>query len=228
MKNITPIITIDGPSNSGKSILSKKLGKLLNWNLLDSGSIYRTLAFIMLNNQIDLYSINEIIKIATNLKISFINEDNKLKIFFKNQDITNKIYTEEISNISSKIATLPTVREILLFKQRKFYKKPGLIANGRDMGTIVFPNAPIKIFLNASIEERAKRRKVHLQKKGYNVNIKYILTEIKKRDNLDYNRIISPLIPASNAFFLNSTNLTINMMTKKALLYIQKILKLPK
>lgn len=217
-----PVITIDGPSCSGKGTLCFHLAKKLKWKLLDSGIFYRTIAFKILKEKIDIKFNKKIILLANNLNIKFKTKKNTILVFLEGKNITEEIRTEHIGKIASLIGTIPKIRDILLIKQRKFRKKPGLIADGRDMGTVVFPDAVIKFFLFASLKERANRRLKQLQNKGFNVRLKNILIDIKKRDDIDKNRLISPLTPAKNALILDSTKLSINEVFKISMEYIKK------
>lgn len=222
MSNSYPVITIDGPSGSGKGTLCFYLAKKLKWKLLDSGSIYRTLALKILKKKIKIQINNKIIFLAKKLHVTF-KVEKKILIFLEGKNVTKEIRTELVGNTASIIGTFPEIRKILLYKQREFRKKPGLIADGRDMGTTVFPDATAKIFLFASLKERANRRLKQLQNKGFNVRLKNILTDIKKRDIRDKNRSISPLIPAKHAFMLDSTKLSIHEVLKISMKYIKKI-----
>lgn len=217
-----PVITIDGPSGSGKGTLCFYLAKKLKWKLLDSGAIYRTLALKIIKKKINIKFNKKIIILARTLNIKFKIKE-KILIFLEGKNVTQEIRTEPVSNTASIIGTFPEIRKILLYKQREFRKKPGLIADGRDMGTTVFPDAVIKIFLFASLKERANRRLKQLQNKGFNVRLKNILTNMNKRDIRDKNRLISPLIPAKNALILDSTKLSIHEVLKISMKYIKKI-----
>lgn len=153
--------------------------------------------------------------------------DGKLQVILEGEDVSNEIRTETVGNTASQAAAFPRVREALLRRQRAFREAPGLIADGRDMGTVVFPDAPVKIFLDASSEERAHRRMLQLQEKGFNVNFERLLAEIKERDDRDRNRPIAPLVPASDALVLDSTSMSIEEVIRQALTYAQKVLALP-
>lgn len=229
MNCFPPVITIDGPSGSGKGTLSKKLASILRWNTLDSGMIYRILALIALNNHIDISNEMKLVEIANSVKINFINKLNKFLIFYDNLEITQDIYTEVIGNVASKIAIFPKVREVLLEYQRSFCVFPGLVADGRDMGTVIFPNAVLKVFLNASVTVREQRRLLQLKNKFCNVtNVKFlILKNIRERDERDYNRKLAPLLPAVDALVLDSTYLSPEEITVKVFSYIKNNMLLP-
>lgn len=230
MNNFPPVITIDGPSGSGKGILSKKLASILGWNLLDSGIIYRMLALKVVNNKIDINNEFQLAKLAYTIKINFVNKLNKFSILFNNQEITQDVYTEFIGNVASKIAIFPKVRKILLEYQRTFCVFPGLIADGRDMGTVVFPDAILKVFLYASLEERKRRRLYQSQKKFFNVNLKFsksMHNMIKERDQRDCTRALAPLFPAVDALVLDSTHLSPTEIRVKIFTYIKENLLLP-
>ncbi|MXP67495.1 (d)CMP kinase [Pantoea sp. Aalb] len=220
-----PVITIDGPSAAGKGTLCRAIAKSLKWHMFDSGILYRVLALSALYNRVDIKSEEALLSLARYLDVSFISVNNKIHILLKNKNVTSEIRIPSVSKIASCIAIFPRVREELLSKQRSFRKEPGLVTDGRDMGTIVFPDAKVKIFLEAYLEERAKRRMIQLQKNGFNVKFEHILVEIKKRDECDRTRLISPLIPSVNTLILDSTNMSIEQVIKKTLDYIYQILK---
>lgn len=218
-KKDIPVITIDGPSGSGKGVISKKIAKKLNWHLLDSGALYRILAFSGLKNEIDLTNENELAKLAPNLDINFLEDD----IFLDGHNISNDIRTEEIGAFASKIASYKKVRELLLLLQRSFLKEPGLVADGRDMGTVVFPDAKLKIFLDATPFERAKRRYLQLKSKGYDVSLKELEKEVARRDFRDRNRAIAPLKAAFDATVIDTTNLNIEEVFLTVLSFVDKV-----
>lgn len=224
---IVPIITIDGPSGSGKSSLCKALAKHLGWHFLDSGIIYRILAVSALYKQVDITSEEALISLAKCLDSIFFGNDGAPRITLEGKDLSNNIHTEIVGDIASQIAMLPRVRKALIPYQRVFLKDPGLVTDGRDMGTVVFPDAQVKIFLDANPKERAKRRRLQLQGKGLNVHFKQILCEIQERDARDRNRVISPLIPAPGSFFLDSTSFSSGEVIGKALRYTQKVISTP-
>ncbi|CAL4322361.1 Cytidylate kinase [Buchnera aphidicola (Eriosoma grossulariae)] len=218
--NIVPVITVDGPSAAGKSTLCTKIAKILNWNILESGIIYRILAWIVINNHIPLVE-NNIIFCANKLKINLLQKYNKTLIFLDGKNISHEIISNNVSNVAAQLAIFPNLRKTLLKTQRCFRRLPGLIANGRDMGTIVFPDACIKFFLYANLKIRVSRRMRELQESGFNVNFNQLLLEMKNRDNIDCKRESSPLIPAKNAIMLNSTKIGIKETLNISLKYIK-------
>lgn len=227
MTATAPVITVDGPSGAGKGSLCKALAEVLGWRLLDSGAIYRVLALAALHHQVDITSEEALVPLAAHLDVRFLAHNGKLQVILEGEDVSNEIRTEDVGNTASQAAAFPRVREALLRRQRAFRVAPGLIADGRDMGTVVFPDAPVKIFLDASSEERAQRRMLQLQDKGFNVNFERLLAEIKERDDRDRNRAIAPLVPASDALVLDSTSMSIEEVIHQALTYAQKVLALP-
>lgn len=224
MKSAVPVISIDGPSGAGKGALCKELSKSLLWPLLDSGAIYRVLALQAIYKKIDVNNEKNLVILAGNLDINFLFEKDEVAITMQGKDVSQEIRNEIVGNIASKISRFPLIRKILLDLQRTFRVLPGLIADGRDMGTVVFPDSAVKIFLDASLEERTYRRMLQLQNKGFSVNFKCLLSEIKKRDDRDRNRIVASLMPASDALILDCTNLTIKDVALKVLAHAKKIL----
>jgi cytidylate kinase len=220
-----PVITVDGPSGAGKGTLCQALAEKLGWHLLDSGAIYRVLALAAIHHQVDIKSENALVPIASHLDVSFLTHNGKLKVVLEGEDVSNEIRQETVGNTASQIAAFPRVREALLRRQRNFKEAPGLIADGRDMGTVVFPDAPIKIFLDASAEERARRRMIQLQEKGFSGKFDRLLLEIKERDDRDRNRAIAPLVPAADALVIDSTSLSIEQVIEKVLAHAQSIAK---
>ncbi|NIH41232.1 MAG: (d)CMP kinase [Buchnera aphidicola (Periphyllus aceris)] len=221
MKKKPPVITIDGPSGVGKSTISYAISKKLNWNILESGYLYRIIAHYILKNKIPIYEKN-IVPILKNIKFNFEYSDKIIKVYYKEKDISQEVCSEEISMLSSKISIFPYIRYWLLSKQKEFRKFPGLIANGRDMGTIVFSDAILKIFLTTSIYERSKRRYLELKSKGFKINFNTLIKKIKKRDKRDKNRIICPLKPDKNAIIIDSTNMSFTQTLQYILKNIKK------
>ena len=227
MTAIAPVITIDGPSGAGKGTLCKAMAEALHWHLLDSGAIYRVLALAALHHQVDITSEEALVPIAAHLDVRFVSTHGEMDVILEGENVSGEIRSQDVSNTASKVAAFPRVREALLRRQRAFRDMPGLIADGRDMGTVVFPDAPVKIFLDASPEERANRRMLQLQEKGFSVNFERLLSEIKERDDRDRNRAIAPLIPADDALVLDSTSMSIEEVIKIALDYAREKLSLP-
>ena len=205
-----PVITIDGPSGAGKGTVAQILALDLNWNILDSGALYRTLAYFLLEQNIGL---NDFEKKKESIKENFIVRfdpgivGEPVKVIFKDEDITDKVRTEEIAKKTSDLAINPMIRDFIKPCQRDFMKLPGLIADGRDMGTVIFKDAIHKIFLTASIQERAKRRQVQLKRQGSEVNMRLLLQELQDRDKKDIERKHSPLKPAINSVIIDTSNL---------------------
>lgn len=212
---VSPVITIDGPSGAGKGTASTLLAKQLDWHFLDSGAIYRVLAIASMHHQIDASDEIGLVPLASGLDVCFETGEAGSRIILEGEDVTFSIRTEEVGSVASQIASLPRVREALLRRQRAFKQEPGLVADGRDMGTVVFPNAEAKIFLTASAEERAQRRYNQLKEKGHDVNIARLLADIQARDERDANRAVAPLVPADDAFVLDSTHLGIEQVLEK-------------
>ncbi|MFH4490062.1 (d)CMP kinase [Vibrio diabolicus] len=221
MSSQTPVVTVDGPSGAGKGTLCMLLAKKLGFQLLDSGAIYRVLALAAIHHGVDTESEDALVPLATHLDVQFIAEGDLVKVVLEGEDVSGELRKEETGMAASKVAALPRVREALLRRQRAFEAAPGLVADGRDMGTIVFPSAQAKIFLDASAEERANRRLKQLQEKGLDVKFADLLSEIQERDDRDRNRPVAPLRPAEDALVLDSTSMTVDEVVEKALQYIE-------
>ena len=222
MPHMAPVMTIDGPSGAGKGTLCQLLAAELGWHLLDSGAIYRVLALAALHHDVELDSEAALVPLAANLDVQFQVDSEQVKVVLEGEDVSRTIRSQEVSDAASKVAVFPRVREALLRRQRAFRQTPGLIADGRDMGTVVFPEAEIKIFLDASAEERAQRRYKQLQDKGFDVNFERLLTEIQERDDRDRNRAVAPLKPAEDALVVDSTALTIDEVLATVLSYAKQ------
>ena len=216
------IITVDGPSGAGKGTLCYALAEKLGFALLDSGAIYRVTALAALKRNADLTNETALADLARHLDIQFVPKNGEVNVLLGGMDVSHLIRTQEVADAASKVAVFPQVRAALLQLQQDFAKNDGLIADGRDMGTVVFPDAQVKLFLDASAEERAKRRYNQLQNKGISGNFAQILAEIKERDLRDRNRAVAPLKPAEDAFLLDSTTLSIDEVIGQALDYIQQ------
>lgn len=214
---VTPVITIDGPSGAGKGTIAQNLATALEFHILDSGSLYRLTALAAQDDGIDLSDESRIADLALNLHVEFIPADTGLQILLREEDVTEAIRKEDVGMNASKVAALPKVRKALLERQRSFSEQPGLVADGRDMGTTVFPDALLKIFMTASPEERAERRYKQLKAKGINANIAALVKDLKLRDEQDANRAESPLKPAADAILLDTTTMAIEEVTQKVL-----------
>lgn len=242
--SIKPVITIDGPSGVGKGTLALKLAKALDWDLLDSGAIYRALAFYADDKGVDLENEEKVATLALNLPLAFQTSEKEegqaqaVHVFLEGQEVTSALRQESIGNKASIVAKLPLVRENLLQRQRDFLptqtqedgsvntslkERRGLVADGRDMGTIIFPKAPLKIFLTASSQVRAERRYKELLEKGFCVKIEQILSEVEARDERDRTRTSSPLIPAEDAIIIDTSVLTINEVFKKVWQEVERV-----
>lgn len=219
-KNI--VITVDGPSGAGKGTLCHALAEKLQFDFLDSGAIYRILALAAQKQGVDFADEAALAALGRNLDVKFIPEQGEIQVILAGENVGDQIRTAQAGQNASKIAVYPQVREALLQRQRDFRSQRGLVADGRDMGTVVFPEAQVKLFLDASAEERAKRRVKQLQEKGFNANFDEILAEIKERDFRDRNREVAPLVPAKDALVLDSTHLSIEEVIQQALAYVEK------
>ncbi|MBC9130339.1 (d)CMP kinase [Frischella sp. Ac48] len=212
-----PVIAVDGPSGVGKGTLCVLLAKHLKWHLLDSGAIYRVLALSAIKQHVALENELELAILAKKLLLRFISDETGVQVMLDDENVSAQLRLQEIGDAASKIASLPKVREALLQRQRAFRTSPGLVADGRDMGTVVFPQATVKIFLDASPQARAERRMKQLQKKKICAIYDEILHEIITRDERDRNRAIAPLRSATDAFLIDSTDLSIDEVFKQAL-----------
>ena len=221
MPSQSPVITVDGPSGAGKGTLCMLLADKLGFHLLDSGAIYRVLALAAIHHGVDTESEDALVPLATHLDVQFIAEGDLVKVILEGEDVSGELRKEETGMAASKVAALPRVREALLRRQRAFSAAPGLVADGRDMGTVVFVEAEAKIFLDASAEERANRRLKQLQEKRLDVKFDDLLSEIQERDDRDRNRPVAPLRPAEDALVLDSTSMNIEQVVEKALHYIE-------
>lgn len=198
-----PIITIDGPTASGKGTVAHRVADRLGFHYLDSGALYRLTALCALRHATPLNDEHALSKLAAGMPCSFAGEH----VFLGKEDVTNAIRVEEVGNIASRIAVLPAVRHALIGLQLSFRKPPGLVADGRDMGTVIFPNAQLKVFLTASVEARAERRYKQLIGKGFAANMADLLQDLKERDARDANRTIAPLKPAEGAYLLDTSDI---------------------
>ena len=218
MSKPIPVLTIDGPSGSGKGTISQAVAKRLQWHYLDSGAIYRAVGLAAAWESIDLSDPDAVAHCAERTEIRFESDDEGgLHVFVNGKDATRLLRTETAAAAASAIAAHPPVRAALLDLQKRFRQSPGLVADGRDMGTVIFPDAQYKVFLTASAEERAKRRYKQLKDKGVSVNLGSLLHEIAARDERDAGRAVAPLKPADNAVILDSTGMPITEVIERVL-----------
>tara|TARA_R110000772_G_scaffold236733_1_gene348443 strand:- start:134 stop:820 length:687 start_codon:yes stop_codon:yes gene_type:complete len=206
-----PVITVDGPSGAGKGTLSHLLADALGWHFLDSGALYRVTGHACVLEGVSWEDHAAVAAVARHLDVVFTTDRNgEVRVAYKGSDVSRAIRTEEGGRGASTVAVIPAVRTALLQRQREFCQPPGLVADGRDMGTVVFPDAELKIFLTASAEERARRRYLQLLDKGENVSLPRLLEDIEERDARDSSRSVSPLVPAEDAIVIDSSRLPIS------------------
>ena len=211
-----PVIAIDGPSGSGKGTIASELASKLDFNYLDSGAIYRTLGIAVQKANVDFMNHAQIVEIYNKSDISF-ESDKPHSVILNGKDVSTLIRSQMGSDFASKLGQIPEIRDILLEGQRAYRREPGLVADGRDMGTTVFPDASLKIFLTASVKERANRRYKQLITKGIDATLPDLLQDLKERDKRDTERAVSPLKPAEDAVTLDSTDLTIDEVVNQVL-----------
>ena len=210
--SLIPVLAIDGPSGVGKGTVARIMAQKLGWHLLDSGAIYRAFALAVDARNIDVTDESALVEVANNLDLAFKTEANSelVSVYLDGQDVSKVLRTEQTGEMASKIASIGLVRAALLKRQQAFAKIPGLVADGRDMGTVVFANTPFKVFLTASAQERANRRLKQLQNQGSEGIISHILADVVARDERDSSRKHSPLKPAKDALIIDTTELSID------------------
>lgn len=211
------IIAIDGPAASGKSTVAKGVAKALGFTYLDTGAMYRALTWEVLRSKIDLSNSKSLVELAKNMKIYFKREDSNERVFIDMRDVTEEIRKPEVTNLVSIVSKVPLVRKAMVDKQRDFEEGTGLVAEGRDIGTVVFPKAQIKVYLNASLQERARRRQLEWKRKGHFVSLKEIEADIERRDRIDSTREESPLAKAKNAIEISTTNKTVQQVIEEVI-----------
>lgn len=216
-----PVITLDGPTASGKGTVAQRVAERLGFHYLDSGALYRLTALSALRKQVPLHDDHGLSKLAAGLPCNFVGDH----ILLGQEDVTAAIRAEQVGNAASKIAAFPSVRQALYGLQLGFRKAPGLIADGRDMGTVIFPQAPLKIFLTASVAARAQRRYKQLIGKGFSANMDDLLKDLQERDERDSNRAIAPLKPAAGAHLLDTSNMEIEQAVGQVLAWYAELRK---
>ncbi|MFN3712839.1 MAG: (d)CMP kinase [Alcanivoracaceae bacterium] len=212
-----PVLTIDGPVSSGKGTIARRVATALNWHLLDSGALYRLLGLHARDQGVSLEDANALIPLARELPCRFVEQGDELLIELAGKDVSDYLRTEEVGELASRVAVHQSVRDALLSRQQGFAVAPGLVADGRDMGTVVFTAAPLKIYLTASAEERARRRYNQLKEKGFGANLAALVEDIRNRDARDMNRDVAPLKPAEDALVIDSTDMTIDAVLNRIL-----------
>ncbi|HEV2268943.1 MAG TPA: (d)CMP kinase [Steroidobacteraceae bacterium] len=218
MTEAAPVVTIDGPSGSGKGTISRAVAQQAGWHLLDSGALYRLVAYAGAGRGLDPADIEGHARLAISMQVTFgVGRDGSEQVLLQGRDVTQAIRTETAGQGASRVAAWPAVRTALLERQRAFAAPPGLVADGRDMGTVVFPEARLKIYLTASAEERALRRYKQLKDKGSGVSLSALSREITERDARDSTRAVAPLIPAPDAQVIDSTGLSIEAVVDRVL-----------
>jgi cytidylate kinase len=222
-KKYVPVLTIDGPSGSGKGTISRMVAETLGWHLLDSGALYRAVGYAAGMEGLDLSDADAVTRCAGEVKISFrpARDHGDTRVIVNGHDATDEIRTETCGAAASAIAAIPGVRAALFDKQRGFRRAPGLVADGRDMGTVIFPDAAHKVFLTASADERAKRRYKQLKEKGLSVTLAALLREIQARDVRDAGRTVAPLKPAADAVLIDSTGTPIETVVATVLALVK-------
>lgn len=223
-----PVITVDGPSGVGKGTVSFLLAQLMDWHLLESGTLYRALALAAKQRGVGLNDEAALSYIATYLDVAFIapKKGERARVLLEGQDCTDTICTENVATNASQVSKFDQVRQALLQRQRDFRQPPGLIAEGRDMGTVVFPDAQIRFFMIASVQERARRRFKQLKEKGINVTMESLKAEIAERDERDQNRSVAPLQPADDAIMIDTTGLSVEEVMMRIKTEINEVINI--
>ena len=218
-----PVLTIDGPSGVGKGTVANIVAADLKWHILDSGAIYRAFALAASKRDIQIDNTEQLLELASNLDLRFAPDsaNNVLGVYLDNQEVSSELRTEETAELASKFAMIGPLRESLLKRQQDFRKLPGLVADGRDMGTVVFKDAPYKVFLTANVEERAKRRLKQLHLRGITGNISHTLEDVRKRDERDASRKHSPLKSSKEALIIDTSDLTVSEVVTKVMALVK-------
>ena len=212
-----PVITIDGPVSSGKGTVARRVAARLGWHLLDSGALYRVLGLHAERRGVPLDDEMRLVDLAEQLPVEFREGAGDTAVILDGEDVGEIIREERVGELASKVAVLQPVRDALFARQRAFAQRPGLVADGRDMGTVVFRDAPLKVFLTASAEERARRRYAQLKEKGFGANLATLIEDIRTRDERDMQRAVAPLKPAPDAVEIDSTELNVEQVVDRIL-----------
>ncbi|MGB5329012.1 MAG: (d)CMP kinase [Gammaproteobacteria bacterium] len=224
MSHPVPVVAIDGPVGSGKGTIARRVAQALGYHLLDSGALYRLTALAAARQGVDLDDVDAVAQVARELNVRFdSNQDGSERIWLDDDEITLEVRKETTGEMASVVAVIPAVREALLERQRAFQQAPGLVADGRDMGSLVFPSAAVKIFLTASAEERAMRRHKQLKDKGIDVSLAALSRDIEDRDRRDSERSVAPLRPAEDARILDSSGQSIEAVTQTVLDWVANL-----
>ncbi|MED5238732.1 MAG: (d)CMP kinase [Pseudomonadota bacterium] len=213
----TAVLTIDGPVSSGKGTVARRVAARLGWHLLDSGALYRVLGYYARNQGVALDDEAALVALAKSLPVRFLEQQGETAVILEGEDVSNIIRQESVGELASQVAVLQPVRDALLARQQAFAESPGLVADGRDMGTVVFTAAPLKIYLTASAEERARRRFEQLKQKGFGATLATLVEDIRTRDDRDMNREVAPLRPADDAVVIDSTTLSVDDVVNRIL-----------
>lgn len=217
MNSPAPMLTIDGPSGVGKGAVAARVARRLEWNTLDSGAVYRVVAMFALDRGLEPADEAGLVDLCGNLPVSFIPDDDGIAVLIDGEPAGERLRSENVSRMASRVAAVPAVRAALLDLQRSFRKPPGTVADGRDMGTVVFPDATIKVFLDASVAERARRRYKQLKRKGESVNFARLFQDLESRDRRDRERAVSPTVPARDAVIIDTTHLDLETVVGRVL-----------
>lgn len=211
------VVTVDGPSGAGKGAVSSRVAEALGWNVLDSGAVYRSVALAALERSLDLDDTPALISLCGDLSLSFQPGSDGIEAFLNGRALGDALRAEAVGQASSRVAAVPEVRAALLELQRAYRCAPGLVADGRDMGTVIFPDADVKIFLDASVEERARRRYRQLRANGKDVTLDRLMSDLEARDRRDRERSVSPTLPAADAVIVDSTDMDLEQVVERVL-----------